>query len=126
MNTAKVINLLCEAISACNDHIQLINGMELVDNTILHLEIEDSIYSRGYTSTNAVIGSSLEFVRELWKELPESLQDEDMNEIVRKLYHHIYKDDFTKMAEPINTLHTYIYDMWREMDAAKSKFDLTS
>ena len=132
MKTSIVINLLCTSISGSLDGLNLLEGLSsrIDDGKILHDEIEDSLYSRSYTHVNSIIGSNSELVRELWKELPESVQTEEGTKLTHNFYPHLFKDenkvyDFAAMIESARELHRIIYAIWQDLDDARRKFDLS-
>jgi hypothetical protein len=124
MKTSKVIDILSDAISGCHEDINLING------SVITIENDREVIKHGYgdsedyTFVSSVIGTSAGIVRDLWDELPESLQNEKTTEMVRKLYPHLWKENWVEMADMIRDLHSEIYKIWQTMSDVKDKYKI--
>jgi hypothetical protein len=87
----------------------------VVDEKIVHGEGASE-----YTHVHAILSPSAELVRELYDELPEELLDKETHKLVRKLYPHLYKDDYSAMIKPVGEVHTLIYKLYQEMTDAQN------
>jgi hypothetical protein len=122
MKTSKVIDILCDAISGCHEDISLINGSVITidnDREVINHTLPEG--TEDYTHVSSVIGTSAGIVRDLWDELPTDLQNEKTTEMVRKLYPHLWKDNWVELADLIRDLHSEIYKIWQTMSDVKEK-----
>jgi hypothetical protein len=123
MKTSKVINLLTTAISGCYEAIQLINGFEHDDGKVIHTHPDASPIT-GYTNATMIMSAPSEFVRDLYREVPESLKTESLDEKVKILYPHLMEKDWKASEKLVTDLHAEIYKLWEDMINARDAYNL--
>ena len=124
ITTRQIIDLLCVAVSGLDVQMTVWKKFK-AENDVAEMD-DSEIYEKLGERPHGLFAYSAEMCRELFRLLPEALQDTDEDKVLSDLYRHLYEEGGYDGLKPlVNKAHSFAYGLWSDMDQARSKYGLS-